>query len=59
MQVSVHSFLRMVKLAEPLMTSDGSLLAMSYYGAAFLVNDEAKAITGNIAYVDARYHVAG
>ena len=33
MQVSVHSFLRMAKLAEPLMTSGGCLLAMSYYGA--------------------------
>ena len=139
MQVSVHSFLRMAKLAEPLMTSGGCLLAMSYYGAekavphynvmgpvkaaleaavrymaaelgaqrirvnalspgpvatrsasgiehfdelleraagqapehclvtlddvgayaAFLVSDEAKAITGNIAYVDAGYHVVG
>jgi enoyl-[acyl-carrier protein] reductase I len=139
MQISVHSFLRMAKLAEPLMTSGGCLLAMSYYGAdkavahynvmgpvkaaleasvrymavelgpkhvrvnalspgpvatraasgiehfdelleraakaapehmrikiddvgalaAFLVSDEAKAITGNIAYVDAGYHVLG
>jgi enoyl-[acyl-carrier protein] reductase I len=139
MQVSVHSFLRMAKLAEPLMTSGGCLLAMSYYGAdkvvehynvmgpvkaaleasvrymavelgpkrirvnalspgpvatraasgiehfdalleraakeapehklittddvgalaAFLVGDEAKAITGNISYVDAGYHVLG
>ncbi len=139
MQVSVHSFLRMAKLAEPLMTSGGCLLAMSYYGAekavahynvmgpvkaaleaavrymavdfgpkkirvnalspgpvatraasgiehfdellrkaverapehsfitaddvgafaAFLVSDAAKAITGNIAYVDAGYHVVG
>ncbi len=139
MQVSVHSFLRMAKLAEPLMTSGGCLLAMSYYGAdkavphynvmgpvkaaleaavrymavelgakpirvntlspgpvatraasgiahfdalleraakqapehrlvtlddvgayaAFLVSEEAKAITGNIAYVDAGYHVLG
>ena len=25
--------------------------------AAFIVSDEAKAITGNIAYVDAGYHV--
>jgi enoyl-[acyl-carrier protein] reductase I len=139
MQVSVHSFLRVAKLAEPLMTSGGCLLSMSYYGAdkavphynimgpvkaaleaavrymavelgaknirvnalspgpiatraasgidhfdalleraaqqapehrlvtlddvgafaAFLVSDEAKAITGNIAYVDAGYHVLG
>ncbi len=33
MQVSVHSFLRMAKLAEPLMTDGGALLTMSYYGA--------------------------
>jgi enoyl-[acyl-carrier protein] reductase I len=33
MQVSVHSFLRMAKLAEPLMSGGGCLLAMSYYGA--------------------------
>jgi enoyl-[acyl-carrier protein] reductase I len=33
MQVSTHSFLRMAKLAEPLMTSGGALLALSYYGA--------------------------
>ena len=33
-----------------LMTIDGVY-------AAFLVSDEAKAITGNIAYVDAGYHV--
>jgi len=139
MQVSVHSFLQMAKLAEPLMAGGGCLLAMSYYGAdkavphynvmgpvkaaleasvrylavdlgrkhirvnalspgpvatraasgiehfdellqravqqapehmlvslddvgalaAFLVSDAAKAITGNIAYVDAGYHVVG
>ena len=137
MQVSVHSFLRMARLAEPLMTAGGCLLAMSYYGAekaiahynvmgpvkaaleasvrymavelgasgirvnalspgpvktraasgiadfdellgsaardapahrlvtlddvgayaAFLVSDAARSITGNIAYVDAGYHV--
>ena len=27
--------------------------------AAFLVSDGAKAITGNVAYVDAGYHVTG
>jgi len=139
MDVSVHSFVRMAKLAEPLMTGGGSLLAMSYYGAekavphynvmgpvkaaleavvrymavelggkqirvnalspgpvatraasgikdfddlleraakdapehrlvtlddvgalaAFLASDAARAITGNIAYVDAGYHVTG
>jgi len=137
MQVSVHSFLRMAKLSEPLMSVGGCLLAMSYYGAekaiahynvmgpvkaaleasvrymavelgaagirvnalspgpvktrgasgiadfdelleratrdapehrlvtlddvgayaAFLVSDAARSITGNIAYVDAGYHV--
>jgi enoyl-[acyl-carrier protein] reductase I len=139
MQVSVHSFLRMAKLAEPLMRDGGALLTMSYYGAdkavphynvmgpvkaaleaavrymavelgekqirvnalspgpvatraasgiadfdelleraakaapehrlvtledvgalaAFLVSDAAKAITGDICYVDAGYHVTG
>ena len=137
MQVSVHSFLRMAKLSEPLMKAGGCLLAMSYYGAekaiahynvmgpvkaaleaavrymalelgqarirvnalspgplktraasgidhfdelleravheapehrlvtlddvgayaAFLVSDGARAITGNVAYVDAGYHI--
>lgn len=33
MQVSVHSFLRLARLAEPLMGNGGCLLAMSYYGA--------------------------
>jgi enoyl-[acyl-carrier protein] reductase I len=33
MRVSVHSFLAMAKLSEPLMTAGGALLAMSYYGA--------------------------
>jgi enoyl-[acyl-carrier protein] reductase I len=31
--VSAHSFLRMARLAEPLMTDGGSLFAMSFYGA--------------------------
>jgi enoyl-[acyl-carrier protein] reductase I len=139
MLVSVHSFLRMAKLAEPLMTSGGCLLAITYYGgqkavqqygvmgpvkgaletaiaymavelgekrirvnaispgpvatrsasglrhfdelldhaaerapqhrhitaddvgalATFLVSDAASAMTGNISYVDAGYHVVG
>ncbi len=33
MDVSCHSFIRMAKLAAPLMTDGGSLFAMSYYGA--------------------------
>jgi enoyl-[acyl-carrier protein] reductase I len=31
--VSAHSFLRMARLAEPLMPAGGSLLALSFYGA--------------------------
>lgn len=139
MVVSVHSFLRMARLAEPLMASGGCILALTYYGgqkavqhygvmglvkgaletavaymavelggkgirvnaispgpvatrsasgldhfdelldhaarrapahrlitlddvgalAAFLVSDSASAMTGNISYVDAGYHVVG
>ncbi len=33
MRVSVHSFIRMAKLAEPLMKRGGALLTMTYYGA--------------------------
>ncbi|MCO6458606.1 MAG: enoyl-ACP reductase FabI [Pirellulaceae bacterium] len=33
MDVSVHSFVRMARLAAPLMTDGGTLLAMSYHGA--------------------------
>jgi enoyl-[acyl-carrier protein] reductase I len=33
MDVSCHSFLRMAKLAAPLMTDGGTMFAMSYYGA--------------------------
>ncbi len=33
MDVSCHSFIRMAKLAAPLMTEGGTLFAMSYYGA--------------------------
>jgi len=33
MDVSCHSFVRMAKLAAPLMTEGGSMFAMSYYGA--------------------------
>lgn len=33
MDVSCHSFIRMAKLAEPLMNNGGSLFTMSYYGA--------------------------
>jgi len=33
MDVSCHSFIRMARLAEPLMASGGTLVTMSYYGA--------------------------
>ncbi len=33
MDVSCHSFVRMAKLAAPLMTNGGTMFAMSYYGA--------------------------
>ena len=33
MDVSCHSFIRMARLAEPLMTEGGALFTMSYYGA--------------------------
>jgi enoyl-[acyl-carrier protein] reductase I len=33
MDVSCHSFIRMAKLAAPLMTEGGTMFAMSYYGA--------------------------
>jgi enoyl-[acyl-carrier protein] reductase I len=33
MDVSVHSFVRMARLAEPLMTEGGCLLTLSYHGA--------------------------
>lgn len=39
MDVSCHSFLRMAKLAEPLMASGGTLLCMSYYGAERAVDN--------------------
>lgn len=38
MDVSVHSFLRMARLAEPLMTEGGALLTVSYYGAEKVVD---------------------
>jgi len=37
MDVSCHSFVRMAKLAAPLMKNGGSLFAMSYYGAQKVV----------------------
>ena len=36
--VSVHSFVRMAKLAEPLMGDGGCLLSMTYYGAEKVVD---------------------
>jgi enoyl-[acyl-carrier protein] reductase I len=37
MDISCHSFVRMAKLAAPLMTDGGTMFAMSYYGAARVV----------------------
>ncbi|AWN45718.1 enoyl-[acyl-carrier-protein] reductase FabI [Methylobacterium terrae] len=37
MDVSCHSFIRMARLAAPLMTGGGTLLTMSYHGAAKVV----------------------
>lgn len=37
MDISCHSFIRMARLAEPLMPDGGTLIAMSYHGAAKVV----------------------
>ena len=37
MDISCHSFIRMARLAEPLMKDGGSLITMSYYGAEKVV----------------------
>lgn len=37
MDVSCHSFLRMAKLAEPLMSAGGTLLTVSFYGSSRVV----------------------
>jgi enoyl-[acyl-carrier protein] reductase I len=39
MDVSCHSFVRMAKLAAPLMTHGGTMFAMSYYGANRVVTN--------------------
>jgi len=39
MDVSCHSFIRMARLAEPLMTDGGTLFTMSYYGADKVVEN--------------------
>ncbi len=38
MDVSVHSFVRMARLAEPLMSHGGCLLTVSYYGAEKVID---------------------
>src|SRR3974390_651966 len=38
MDISVHSFIRMARLAEPMMASGGCLLTVSYYGAEKVVD---------------------
>ena len=37
MEISCWSFIRMAKLAEPLMTSGGTLFTMTYYGSQMVV----------------------
>ena len=32
MDISCHSFIRMARLAEPLMTSGGAIFTLTYYG---------------------------
>lgn len=39
MDVSCHSFLRMTRLAEPLMIDGGSVFAMSYYGSEKVIEN--------------------
>jgi enoyl-[acyl-carrier protein] reductase I len=39
MDISCHSFIRMARLAAPLMTEGGSMFAMSYYGANRVVTN--------------------
>lgn len=39
MDISCHSFLRMARLAEPLMKDGGSLMTVSYYGAEKVVDN--------------------
>lgn len=39
MDISCHSFIRMARLAEPLMTDGGALFTMSYYGAEKVVDN--------------------
>jgi enoyl-[acyl-carrier protein] reductase I len=39
MDVSCHSFIRMARLAEPLMTNGGALFTMSYFGAERVVEN--------------------
>jgi enoyl-[acyl-carrier protein] reductase I len=38
MDISVHSFIRMARLAEPMMANGGCLLTVSYYGAEKVVD---------------------
>jgi len=38
MDISVHSFIRLARRAEPLMTEGGACLAMSFYGAEKVVD---------------------
>lgn len=39
MDISVHSFVRLARLAEPLMSAGGACMAMSYYGAEKVISN--------------------
>jgi|SRR3974390_62092 len=59
MDISVHSFIRMAHLAEPLMAGGGSLLTVSYYGAEKVVDHYnvmgpvKSALEGTVRYIAA------
>ncbi len=45
MDVSCHSFIRIARLAEPLMPQGGCLLTVTFYGAEKVVEEELLAKT--------------
>lgn len=65
MDISVHSLIRMVHRAEPLMKDGGSVLTMSYYGAEKVVDHYnimgpvKSALEGTVQYLAAELGVKG
>ena len=65
MDVSCHSFMRMAKLAEPLMKQGGSLMAMTYLGAEEVIADYGlmgpvkAALEASVCYLAAELGPAG